>query len=653
MRTRVLGAAIMAIGFAATSAQGAPLILAGSDTLEDVTNDVINVCDLGQLISYAGGGSGVGEGKLTSGVQQIAPMSRQLNKGVRGGACGDSATQLLIGLDGIAILTANQLFGDSLNLTPDDPTDDCSDSIQGGMALSVPGCTPADGCSTPGTYVFNDWADVLAMVYGGQNHVPNSIAPQLLMGGARNPARINCAGPVRQALVNNWAAIFSDAIADPQSCRTDSCLKLKHAFRRGDQSGTTDTFVTLAGMIPIPPFTTTTANLVPSKDSFATANPFCNAGEAVMNKGDSDYLDLDPIRRIADSEVAALARLGLEQVAEGYAPPSNPPTIPGIDDRVEPAVTLLADYAVSTEQNILPDPNLPSSLALEQAALTMRKGLGVVLPIEIPGNFNDETVMYYSPSPSGGEPVLCSVGKFAPSLADGQHPGQALCPDGSPQPCLLPVNLDNPAVPNFNCLTNSPVPASPPVRDARVYNLLVVNSAGKYVRDSYVNPNLPTLTAVRQNRVVSAFFRLHVSQTTYFGGFPPGINCKKFTSTDQIGCLVEANPCSIGYAGREAADGVLNVAFEVQGVRPTADAISNLVNGSGQPVYPLARALWVNSVNGFSSVTGNELSLLKCFEGQQPGVRLDVIDSIVTNRNFVQVPPNIVNRVKSCPATFP
>ena len=643
---RIFASALGAAVFGAMSANSlAALNLQGSDTLEDVTKDVINVCGLGSVINYVGGGSGTGEAAMLGGLQQIAPMSREL----KAPACTPSASQLLIGLDGIAIVASNQLLGDSLNQTPDDQTDDCSDTLAGGNSLSVPGCTAADGCATPGTYVFTDWRDVLAMVYGGQNH---TAAPQLI-NRARNPARINCASPVRQALVNSWTSLFRDSSADPQSCRADSCVRLKHAFRRGDLSGTTDTFVELVGLTKIAPYTTTFNLFVPTKDANATANPFCNAGEALMNKGDSDYLDLDPIRRIADSDAAAIGRLGLEQVAQGYAVPSNPPVEPGNDTRTDPPVTVLADYGAPNAPNVFPDPNIPNALALQRAALPQRKGLGVVLPIEFPANFGDERVAYFSTVPLDGEPVLCAPGKFALSIADTQHASASICPDGKSQPCLLPVNVDNPASPNFNCLTNTPVPASPPLRDSRVYNLLVVDVNGKFVRDSYVNPNLlPGLASVRQNRVVSAFFRLQVSQTDYLGTFPTGINCKKFSSTDQIGCLVEANPCSIGFAGREAVDNILNMAFQVEGIKPTSDNISKLVDGTGGVPYPISRKLWVNALNGFGSVSGDQAALLSCFNGSSPGVPLSLIDSKVTGRNFVAVPAGVA-RAKSCPAVFP
>jgi hypothetical protein len=79
---------------------------------------------------------------------------------------------------------------------------------------------------------------------------------------------------------------------------------------------------------------------------------------------------------------------------------------------------------------------------------------------------------------------------------------------------------------------------------------------------------------------------------------------------------------------------------------------SNLVNGSGGPVYPISRKLWLNALNGFGSVTGDQSSLLSCFRGMVPGVPLDTIDSIIRNRTFVPVPAGVA-RTKACPAVFP
>lgn len=145
--------------------------------------------------------------------------------------------------------------------------------------------------------------------------------------------------------------------------------------------------------------------------------------------------------------------------------------------------------------------------------------------------------------------------------------------------------------------------------------------------------------------------RTAISQVTNLGAPASGTNCKKFTSTEQIGCLVEANPCSIGFAGREAVDNVQNIAAQVAGIKPTSPNIENLVNVSGVPFYPLSRQLWVNTVSGFSLVSGDPLSLLRCFQGQSTGIAIADIDAGVRRRGFVPIPAG-VGRSKSCPAVF-
>jgi|GEM_PF-2298602 len=684
MRKLFVGATFLLFGAGAASNAAAALALKGSDTLEDVARDVIAACPsaITAGITYLGGGSGGGEAAMIAATptQQIAPMSRELATTTTPVACDGTkgAQELLIGLDGLAVVGANQLAGDSLEKTAS-TADDCGDAIVGGKSVA---CTPnVDGCDATGNYTFTDWRDVLAMVYAGQNHSAGALTiseaagvvdprynPPTAVHKVRNPVRINCSSLVRQNLVNSWGTLFADVGAtSPLSCRTGTCVKLKHAFRRGDLSGTTDTFNNLVGLITVPGFTTTTSptsTLFPGIDGSATANPFCNAGDSPMNKGDSDYLDLDPIRRIADSDSAANLRTGLEQIAEGWVAPSNPPAVHGNDTRADSAVTVLTDKSWSNFQNLGVDSTLPGGVetwrtAVHQPEISVRRGLGLVLPVEIPTNYSDAQTAYWSSAPAIPTAVVCAPGVFAPSLLG----ANVVCPDGTGSNlCLLPVDASGT---NFNCLSDKAVPAPLPLRDARVFNLLVLNAAGKFVKDNYLNPNL-TLTAARQNRVVSAYFRLHTNQVTDFGGHPtvagnPNGTCKTFSSTNQIGCLVRSNPCSIGFAGREAVDASnLSVAFQIgqnnssvaASALPASQArIENLVTLAGTP-YPIARKLWVNAYIGLANVTNtpnSELDLLNCFGANGS---TSTVDASIVAHNFVKV-PNGVGRIKSCPATFP
>ena len=161
----------------------------------------------------------------------------------------------------------------------------------------------------------------------------------------------------------------------------------------------------------------------------------------------------------------------------------------------------------------------------------------------------------------------------------------------------------------------------------RVFNLHPVDVTGHYLRDNYVNPNIPGLAAARQARVVSAFLppahhRATPTSTAASRRLP---TARQFTSTDQIGCLVKANSCTIGFAGREAVDKVLpgaNFALRMEGIIPSTQNIQNLVIAGATPVYPISRKLWLNSITGFASATTDENSLFT-FESNPANDRPD------------------------------
>ena len=683
MRKLLAGATVMMLGAGATSSASAQLLLKGSDTLEDVTKGVITDCiakpGSGLLlndISYVGGGSGGGQSAMVGGTQRIAPMSRRLNGAQCAGTSpavdgtGLPATQYVIGVDGVAMVGTNQTHGDSLF---DGLPAGCADKITGVTlpAALIGPCLATDNCNPDGSYTFASWKEVLSMLYAGQNNSANP-ALSATFPKTRQINKINCASPVRKALADNWGDLFDTGCA--KGAVVGNCKKLKHAFRRGDLSGTTDTFVTLAQLsVAVPAFTTifqaAPANVAIVNPATATANPFCNAGTAPMNKGDSDYLDLDPIRRIVDVAGGGAGRVGFEQVAQAHGTIVNPPVVLGVDTRPDPTLTAalveLPDFGLGSRQNTGPNPQITAPapndfLTLQKNALAGRKGLGLVLPIEIPTNYADEGVAYWSPSAAPGQaPVLCDPGVTAPSTPS-QFAG-GICPNGSPAPCLLPVHVvsTNPTVLNFNCLVNNTLAPFPGIQDMRVYNLAVLNAAGKYVLDGYVNPALasavPPLAASRHPRVVTAFFRLHTTQTTNLGGTPTivadatGSVCKKLTSTDQIGCLVKANPCSVGYGGREAVDKVpsvllpANMAYQLGTAADGSDALaannSNIINvlHPPLPIYPMARKLYVNNWVGVTStetpaqITAQN-ALLGCFQDRA------LTAARINQFNFLAVP---------------
>jgi ABC-type phosphate transport system substrate-binding protein len=675
MRTRKLlaGATFLTLGLGAASQANAQLLMKGSDTLEDITKDAVSAAGLSAVITYVGGGTTGGQAAMTASppTQQIAPMSRQLN----GTACttlGATVGQELIGLDGLSMVGANQTQGDSDDQSAS-TADNCNDNITGGLVLNVPGCTANDGCDASSNYTFADWKDVLAMVYGGQNHnttLNGNPNPQLV-SGARNPTRINCNSPVRRALVDNWGNLFQ-AGTGAQSCRTPNCTKLRHAFRRDDISGTTDTFVGLVGLVGIPAYTTAfdpTPTFLPKPDAAAAANPFCNAGEGKMNKGDADYLDLDPIRRSVD-HTASGVRPPLEQVGE-----AGLPAFGGNNNDANcapPAPGIPTNSASSSVPNLLPSHVIAGSQALLQDELGFPGGgsaalrpitrtcLGLVLPIAMPGNYTAPEAYFGASEDGATPPVPCSIDPVTGTpvmvnkILDTTFTA-SLCSDGKTQPCRVPVN-NSTGTNNFNCYLDALNPAILPFRDNRGFHLHPVTNAGLYKRDNYVNPNIPVsggIPAARQNRVVTAFYRLHFSHTTNINGSVPtlagGQFCKRLSATNQIGCLVKANACSIGFAGREAVDpftvagGPRNMAFRIRDLAASVANVEALfTTPSTADDYPLSRGLYVNSVKGFANVTGDELTLLNFLRTPAS------IDPIVAARNFIVVPAS-VTRSSGCP----
>ena len=187
-------------------------------------------------------------------------------------------------------------------------------------------------------------------------------------------------------------------------------------------------------------------------------------------------------------------------------------------------------------------------------------------------------------------------------------------------------------------------------------------TAGACAGDTYF------LSTARQSRIVSAYYRIHLTRATTRNGSLPTIGktpstpfgdplCRQLSSTDQIGCIVKANGCDIGYAGREAVDNVLslglanvkNFAFMIEGIRGSTGNIQNLVLPPATPVYPISGTLWLSSIVGFGSplLTADETTLYN-YESTQANS-----DFLISVHNFVLVPSGVTNRLKSCPAVFP
>jgi hypothetical protein len=225
-------------------------------------------------------------------------------------------------------------------------------------------------------------------------------------------------------------------------------------------------------------------------------------------------------------------------------------------------------------------------------------------------------------------------------------PPAAFCePSGqSIAPCRLPQNTANG---RFDCTVDSPLPAGAGISDARVFNLAPVNSAGNMASllDSYQNPNFPGVNGIR--RFARRYFGINMVRPDDSQTAPTiATGCTATDDTSQIGCLVKASPCSIGYAGREAADAAApfnNLALTIVGIAPTQSTIQNLATNTA-PVYPIARKLWFNSFQdpliGFAqpNLTDPELALSNCM-GLSGNT--SIVDAAIALHNFVVVPASV------------
>lgn len=219
-KASLLAAIVLASSGATVSAQQ----IAGSDTLEVISKNIIEtVCNESPALTYGGGGSSTGENAMLSGAQDFAPMSRPLKCSVSVGA-GRSSCAIHVADDALAVFR------------------------------STPGA---------GSACTNVTRDVLRQIYFGA-------------GPTGNGAGSDCGNATRRSLISNWGSVFGQA-----GCAGESCTTLRHAFRRNDLSGTTDTFRDRLGIS------------VSGCTGVACAVPFCNGNDASQGQVQADN---DPIR---------------------------------------------------------------------------------------------------------------------------------------------------------------------------------------------------------------------------------------------------------------------------------------------------------------------------------------------------------------------
>lgn len=586
--------------------------LKGSDTLLDLTKSVIASCGSAcSGLTYVGTGSVVGENAMAPGPtsHNIAPMSRLLNGGVTSKTCNpngvtttlssgaavtytqsqveQAACGLVIGLDGVAMLGSmytsakpacdGPTTGSPITGYP--PTSSGSGTPPVGQTLGLglaydstitwgAGNSPTYGpgvgkkatyhAYNGGTYTFSDWRDVLRVVYAGYSH----------------DSCQDCESDVRNGILQNWGNLFEDGNTAPTNCNGPAgptCTQLRHAWRRDSESGTTETFLALLGLpgVTRDPTTNTAIDdpFCNSWRSAATAGtnhplPSCVEGGVTITQNDypPDFRDQDPIRRLCASDNAA---------SSGNVPTEQ---VCGRDGKLGVVLPIVALDFLTTQQ------------AFPTAA---------------------------SPGPCTGLPIY---GTAPPKNATGIG-SDGRCPNGDApvfiNQCLIPVSASGDA----NCMAiKSDTPTfvndtacafdgvGDGAADGRVYGLHVyqgtTGSAG-YRKDQSKRP------------ITGAFGRIHASLSMNTANATLA-TCQFLGATQQIGCLVQADECSIGYAGREARATVPGgYPFSTVGTLLIHGWAASDANIQNNFAYPLSRKLYLNTMIGFDNVWGQEFQLAK------------------------------------------
>jgi hypothetical protein len=692
MRKSILIATTLAIGGGATSL-GATLTVPtkyfGSDALTATTQDAITAAGISSAANYLAGGSGAGQSamagtSITSSPQQTAPMSKMLTNGVCtafGGTSGSATTNasgIVIGLDAVDIFASNTSGTTSACSSP-------SSATQTGDGLVYSGTTGVFSGATTN----QNWKWALALLYGG------------LDLSAASGTLPDCNSSARNNLVSNWSKLFqngcSNATNNAGVCG-DSVHgnALWHAFRLDDTSGTNDVFSSLIGLQTLMPSPSASSN-----NGFG-ATPFCNAlnfDTNVANNGGGGFCNFglddqfvgpggipDPnsvcvFKSFSSSAVAAA------EVCTGA---------PGSGNHRQPPPGVWGNNPIGSNQSnfdVLPtsyqdnDPirrpcvgNQTGNVFAEGEEICNLDGkLGLVLSIP----FADQVPALSSGGAGLQYPtVACNTFKIGkapnvfncPGFGSAVHPGE--CPDGDSLiggGCETPVNTIGTATSQCSAI-KATIPAlhvraigSP---DGRAFNLHLrdgdVNDGSiAYIQYPIQNGKATPLTL----NFVGGAYRIHALETIWNDGTvasdasqqlsnPPNVGCQLVAATDEIGCLTQADPCSVGIASDSAktwntrTNGTPQTVcayLTAQGVSPLPPACSSgqvsdsiridqtypvevTVSALGTQAveYQVARKLYFNSIAGFPFITAGESGVTDTATGE---LALGQYEAVASNIN--------------------
>jgi hypothetical protein len=572
----------------------------GSDTEYNLTNQAILNAQLGNNFAaattppqwnakanpigdYLGGGSGGAETAMVGAKQQTGPMSRMLASGACSAADLSQASGIVLAIDGIGVFAAASVINANTACNGAATTGPCTQDSSG-VAFSGAGGNPLG---------FTNWRDPLALLYGGLD---------------RSTGVTDCASTKRGQLIATWSNLFQNT-----GCTNGA---LTHAWRRDDFSGTADAFSNLIGIQAAwkdPNGNSFTGNAVsPGAINGFGTTPYCNS------------LNWDQAEKSAGActNTADNHFIGPGGVVGADGKHHLPP--PGVYGST-PLGTQSFVFPTSFQDN---DPIRTTCLGNGSAGRVAEDvcngdgKLGVVLPIpalDFVKAQNSSLVAYPSAvqctggTSSGAAPkvFLCAP------RAHGTFQAVSQCPNGDTPfafGCLIPVGAGA-SGPTSQCIAiKSEFPTlcnvGPCSTEGRVYNEQIYDgtAAGAI---SYLNVSIPQPTFTQNISHTGGYARVHMREVSTLNTR----NCQLDDATDQIGCLVQADTHSVGFAGATAATweerdpvaGHPNTPGDTVNVRVNGledgVACTPLPPGATGLSYPLWRKLYFNSILGFGRVT--------------------------------------------------
>jgi hypothetical protein len=699
MRASLVLATLCVAGAGAVSAGAtfATQLFRGSDTLADLTNNAISSAqaNLGNSGDYSGGGSGAGESAMAAAAptQWMAPMTKMLTNTTCSASLGPTrASGIVIGLDAVDVYSS--VFSGA---TAGCSTQSTAGNDGHGLAYNTT-LSYTDIFGNAQTLQFNNWSDVLALLYGGLDKSKTSGSGNTAVGYS------DCNSPQRRALASNWANLFeqngtagssgSSCTTNPSSACTTASYHvgsasitfngvLRHAFRRDDSSGTSDAFAGIIGLGTLysvnPAGPTSAAGSVLTKTSSSgvlSAISYSVSASANGGFGTTPYCNAMNWDTTADSETAAglhcqagankllVGPGGVPQLFCGTTPCASGSTTAtacsgggfctwdGQHKRPPPGTWGDVSYVTPASKNVgydVTSTGYQDNDPIRRQCVGLSSLLGVTQPAEEVCNIDNplgpgsgtggqlglvlpiaEVDWITAKGSTNCNGALCPTAAIYPTTTCTQFGYGAemqafscatstpirknnVCPSGANPNggCQIPLN----AAGSSFC-ENNPVkwPGIDPIQnDGRIYNLYVNDGTATGGPVSY---NVPGTTETLS--FSGAFARLHMTLPLWDHGAsssPPIIPggqaqgpCQAISTEDQIGCLTQADPCSIGYTGNGAK--AWNVHEGRTLAQPGTDALEiaqvyPTVTGVQSGSYQFWRKIYYNSSNGFDAINGN------------------------------------------------